>query len=136
MRWALTIAVIALAACSDDSSKLDSAVVHEASLPIEAGGPCSQTGTKWGCDPISGTGCKPGSCYLLKETGPACVCSGGGIATGASCEATIQCAVGNVCQGATLPGTCRKICNPSSAQPCPTGTCASVEGFPQFGLCI
>ena len=104
----------------------------------DQGGGCSPAGTPATCDPVAGTGCAQGTCYVVKNVGVACVCPVGTVQEGANCNTTTECAPGFGCAGDAPPGTCAKWCD-TGKQDCVQGQhCAELKAFAgqlTTGLC-
>jgi hypothetical protein len=108
----------------------------DAPLPGPDAALCSPAGVATSCDPIAASGCAAGRCYVLKGTGPACVCPEGGADEGGSCSTTTDCKAGHVCAGSSSPGTCRVTCDPQRSDPCGSGaSCVPITSIPGYGYC-
>jgi len=73
---------------------------------------------------------------LFVTGGLACVCPFGNANTGEACFTSVDCAPGNVCEGTTPPGRCRRVCDPANPTTCQSDdTCQTINGQPMLGFC-
>jgi hypothetical protein len=125
----------------DNDSGIDLSAAADLPPPSEGvaspdTGTCSPEGISTACDPSVGSGCGvEGWCYLISQTGTACVCPAGTAATGDACNTTTDCTPGNVCAGTSPPGTCRALCDPSDPQCDAQEKCTPISAFPGYGYC-
>ena len=98
---------------------------------------CSEPVTN--CDPTSKTVCGAGNgCFFVTSTGKTGCHAAGTLVEGATCTGDYDCLAGSACVTGDMGKTyqCRNMCTlPSGA--CPAGkSCATINMFPMWGVCV
>lgn len=137
-RWIMVhLLLVVLCSCTGETGS-KTVVDGDPQAAGDGGGAssCSTGGIAASCDPLTGGGCgSAGSCYLVKNQGPSCVCPAASAGDGAACNTTTECAPGLVCAGSAAPGTCRKVCDPVASDCLNGDFCRAITAFPSHGYC-
>lgn len=116
---------------ADNPPAADETPIEQAKVDV-----CSAEGVAASCDPLTNEGCAEGSCYIVANKGPACVCPAGTAEAGGECNTTSECAPKHGCIGEIAPGSCSPYCDRSKEGGCPTGFfCDKIKQHPTFGVC-